>query len=254
MITAEERRTEQVRCAARRRRAAEVSEDVEARDVASGRALLDAVDRGDEDHTKALLQGGVDVKYVGIRGASVLHLCAVPSLTKSLLAAGAESSTKTSSKQSGEGYGAAPLSMGANTPLHYSSFSGHDAVVRTLLESKANVRAKNDNGDAPVDVAKHAMHQKIVRMLANPDEAIAKARKEARDKVRGEEHARALAASDETTTRRKKEIVHRRSVEDDELRKAQASAKAAEEVRDKSRVLLDANEAGKLAPLKHYPS
>jgi len=254
MITTEERRAEAVRCEARRRRAAELTEDLRARDNTEARALLDAADRGDEEQTKALLAQGADPRYVGIRGATAMHMSAKTAVTKLLLAAGAESSLKTCSKQSGASYGGPPVSMGGNTPLHYSAFSGHDHVIRTLLEGKANVRAKNDNGDAPVDVAKHAMHQKIVRMLANPDEAVSKARREARDKEKAATAAKDEEERLEKNARRKKEILHRRSVEADAVRSAQASLRAADEIRERSRVMLEHDEAAKLAPLKHYPS
>ena len=41
-----------------------------------------------------------------------------------------------------------------NTPLHDASRNGHLEVVKALIRAKADVRIENDQGKAPVDVAR----------------------------------------------------------------------------------------------------
>jgi len=132
----------------------------------SSRALLDAVDRGDELGAARLLRKErVDTLYVGIRGVEVLHVAARAELVSRLAEWGARVNPKTDAKQSGEAYGAPHVSQGGNTPLHFSSFSGHADVARVLLENRCEVVIKNENNDTPLDVAKSALMPKVAPRL-----------------------------------------------------------------------------------------
>src|SRR5215471_13823613 len=55
-----------------------------------------------------------------------------------------------------------------STPLHCACWKGHDAVVRLLLDSGADVNAENNNdhwGTTPLHAAAHANQKKIAEML-----------------------------------------------------------------------------------------
>lgn len=144
--------------------------------------------------------------------------------------------------------------MGGNTALSYGAFSGQEGVIRVLLELKGDVRIANEDGLLPVDVAKTQMHQRIVRMLGDPDEAVAKARRERRDAlaaVAGEKQTADLAA---IKLKRRKESRHRRTVEEESRRLAEEKEQEKKEIRAKSQIMVPPDRAHPLQPLAHYPT
>lgn len=145
------------------------------------------------------------------------------------------------------------FSMGGNTPLHYAAFTGHSDVARVLLENRADVKARNENGDAALDVAKEYMNVKIAKMLEKPDEAVAKARQEMKETLAAEAARREAAERERVKQSRRKESRHRRAVEAEAERVAELKREAAEELREQSRELIPHSEAHRYEPLAHYP-
>jgi ankyrin repeat protein len=51
------------------------------------------------------------------------------------------------------------------TALHWAAEEGHEAVVRLLLEHKADVDAKNEDGETALLMATKKGHEVVVRLL-----------------------------------------------------------------------------------------
>jgi ankyrin repeat protein len=58
--------------------------------------------------------------------------------------------------QDGEGY----------TPLHKAAWRGHEAIVRLLLDGKANPSLKESTGLTPLDMARSAKKEAVVAILS----------------------------------------------------------------------------------------
>jgi ankyrin repeat protein len=252
MITPQEMKAEETRRRARMKRAAQSIADaalVTSRPLE--RELMDAVDRGNEEAVKALLKQGAQAEYRGLFHMTPLHLSARAPVSRALLEGGADvnaSSTSKASTKFGSGF-----SMGGNAALQHAAFSGHHEVVRVLLENKADVRARNENGDTALNTAATALQQKIVKMLENPDEAVAKARRELKAALAAEATEKAEAEKEEAKQRRRKETKHRREVEEDSQRVSNDKKKAAAELRETAKEIIPADLAHRLAPLGRYP-
>lgn len=91
-------------------------------------------------------------------------------------------------------------------------------------------------------------------MLADPEEAIAKAKREMK-----EAHA-AQAAEDmkmynaKEVQRHKKESLHKKALAKEAQRLDDIRAHQADQLKEKSKALIPAEMAGPLEPLRHYPS
>jgi len=54
-----------------------------------------------------------------------------------------------------------------NTPLHFASMMGNDSVVHKLLSKGANVNAMDNQGVTPIFLANYCGHGKVVNILRN---------------------------------------------------------------------------------------
>ncbi len=92
-------------------------------------------------------------------------------------------------------------------------------------------------------------------MIADPTEAIAKARREVRDALSAEREAAAKAGDDVEKARRAREERHQRNEDRASQRATEIKANLAEELhqRASSFTSLDPMQAAHLAPLRHYP-
>mmetsp|Transcript_29164 Transcript_29164/g.58609 ORF Transcript_29164/g.58609 Transcript_29164/m.58609 type:complete len:260 (+) Transcript_29164:146-925(+) len=259
MITPEETCSEWERRALRRKRAENIHRDACQREIlvdgaTSNRLLLNAVDRGHEEDVHKLLSSGCQLNYIGHRGVSSIHVAGNPSIARLLLKTGANPNLPTCAKASAETFGGGTFSMGGNTALAYGAFTGHTEVIRVLLEQKADVRIPNENEDLPVDVAKIQMHQKVVRMLGDPDEAVSKARRERKEALTVAAAEREAKDRSAVKIKRRKESRHRRAVEQETRRFMNEKEREEEEIRGKSKIMIPVDQAQRLDALAHYPT
>ena len=118
--------------------------------------LLDAVQRGDTQAVRALLEDGADPAVARGDGVAALHLAAQQGLDEIaglLLGAGADPGAETR--------------IGGYTPLHMASGGGHLEVVRQLLDGGAHVSATTTTtGVTPLHLAAKALNgERVVGLL-----------------------------------------------------------------------------------------
>ena len=118
--------------------------------------LLDAVQRGDTQAVRALLEDGADPAVARGDGVAALHLAAqegFDEIAGLLLGAGADPGAVTR--------------IGAYTPLHMASGGGHLEVVRQLLDGGAHVSATTTTtGVTPLHLAAKALNgERVVGLL-----------------------------------------------------------------------------------------
>jgi len=252
MMTPKEVKAEEARRLARMRRADQlISEAASVSNVPLDRELMDAADRGNQELVKALLKEGARATHQGMFRMTPLHVSARASTSRALLNEGADVNASTGAKpraKFGSGF-----SMGGNTAIQHVAFSGHNDIVRVLLENKADLRAKNENGDTALNTAAAALQQEIVKMLKNPDEAVAKAFKELKIALATEATEKAEAEKETTKQRRRKENKHRREVEEDAQHVEDEKKRAVEELREIAKEVIPIDLASRLGPLEHYP-
>src|SRR5205814_658986 len=112
-----------------------------------------------------------------------LHLAASKgflSVAETLLANGADSNAEMSGTaiepfHTDRGFGSPDAAYFAATPLHYAAGAGHLAIVRLLLNHKADVNAKSNGGLTPLFVAVEQDRLEVAKLLlakdATPDAA-----------------------------------------------------------------------------------
>ena len=118
--------------------------------------LLDAVQRGDTQAVRALLEDGADPAAARGDGVAALHLAAqegFDEIAGLLLGAGADPGAVTR--------------IGGYTPLHMASGGGHLDVVRQLLDGGAHVSATTTTtGVTPLHLAAKALNgERVVGLL-----------------------------------------------------------------------------------------
>ena len=252
MITPKEIKAEEARRLARMRRAGQlISEATSVISTPLDRELMDAADRCNQESVKTLLKEGARATHRGLFFMTPLHVSARVATSRALLNEGADVNASTKAKpraRFGSGF-----SMGGNSATQHVAFSGHHDIVRVLLENKADLRAKNENGDMALNTAAAALQQKIVKMLENPDEAVAKARKELKIAEVAEAAEKAEAEKESVKQRRRNENKHRREVEEDAQRLQDEKKRAVEELRETAKEIIPKDLAYRLGPLEHYP-
>ena len=161
--------------------------------------LIAAVAAGDGEKVSSLLAEGIDVKLQAEDGNTALHEAAKRGLTpiaEQLCQAGADVNVRngTELKESGFGF----------TPLHCAAIFNKVETGKLLLGRKADVFAKDNAENTPLDIAKMNKREEMVALLG---EAVARieadrafeAKLEA--EMAASEAARAKAAEDEEKAR-----------------------------------------------------
>ncbi len=129
-----------------------------------------------------LLAHHAEVNSKSPEGVTPLHLAAAKgflSLTETLLANGADPNAEMSGTAiepfhiDREYAGAQDPAYFAATPLHYAAASGHLAIVKMLLDHKADVNAKSQGGQTPLFMAVERDRLEVAKLLlanrANPN-------------------------------------------------------------------------------------
>lgn len=104
------------------------------------------------------------------------------------------------------------------------------------------------------DTVARASTSQIVRMLADPREAIEKVRRELLEARAREAEDQAAAEGAKATGWAERERRHERAQKQHAERVTAQKRRVAEEIRLKARALLTTEEAAALAPLQHYPN
>lgn len=120
---------------------------------ATGKALKDAVDRGDVELARRLVAGGADVNFKGPYDQTLVLDAASrkdASLLRLLVDAGADVNTPNT-------YGVAPLSAAAE--------QGNLENVKILLKARANVNARDTGGSTALTVAVLRGYVDVVKTL-----------------------------------------------------------------------------------------
>ena len=52
------------------------------------------------------------------------------------------------------------------TSLHEAAYAGHDSVVKVLLAAGADARARDSEGNTPMDLARHQGQTEVAALLA----------------------------------------------------------------------------------------
>ena len=117
-------------------------------------SLHEAAMRGHADAVKALLDGGADPKARGSAGKTALHWAAErghAEIVGALVAAGADLNATNNRQRA--------------APLHGAAKRGHAEIVGALLSSGADPRARDKDGQTPLDIAAAEGHTAILATL-----------------------------------------------------------------------------------------
>jgi hypothetical protein len=125
--------------------------------------------------------------------------------------------------------------------------------LRLLLEFKANVTMKNEDGATAADVAKDALHPKSYRMLEDPDRAVENARSELEAQRIAAKAAAAKLHRQEAKEKRAREEGSRVRAEERAQLAADERRWRADELRERAEIELSPDLAAKLEPLAKYP-
>jgi ankyrin repeat protein len=110
---------------------------------------------GAVDIVELLLRYGADISSIDIHGQTSLHICG-GSGNKACLAMlldhGGDDILES-------------LDHNGNSVLHHASFNGHIECVRLLLETAANVTARNKKGQTAYHLARSKGHDQIILLL-----------------------------------------------------------------------------------------
>lgn len=121
-----------------------------------GNALHRAVDLGEADRIKELIQSGVDVEARNARGFTPLHEAiwnGKPQIVQRLLEGGANPN-------------APIIARGLDwTPLHEAARFGSNSIIDLLLAKGAHINSKNTRNRTPVDMAVEYRQAATVRHL-----------------------------------------------------------------------------------------
>lgn len=112
-----------------------------------------AVNFGDINVTKLLLEEGADIDIKDQNKNTSLHLAASNGHTdtvKLLMEKGSDLSV---------------VDKEGNTSLHLAASNGHTDIVKLLVEKGSDLSAVNKNGDTPLNIAFYNNHTKIVKCL-----------------------------------------------------------------------------------------
>lgn len=145
----------------------------------SASAVADAVQAGDRETARSLLQAGSDVNAAQGDGMTALHWAALSNYVETaemLLYAGANVRAATR--------------LGAHTPLILACRSGHAAMVETLLNAGADANLATSTGATPLMLAAASGSAEAVRPLLARGAAI-----DAKESLRGETALMFAAAS-----------------------------------------------------------
>lgn len=116
--------------------------------------FIEAAGFGDVDAVKKLIKNGININVINKRGTNALHFatsCNKLEIIQILVENGANL------EFTHERYGTTSLIEGAKW--------GKDAIVRFLIESGADINAKDFEGNTAMDYARRANHSKTIQLL-----------------------------------------------------------------------------------------
>lgn len=116
------------------------------------RDLLLAIEEGDTNKARTLLEIGANVNAVDAEGWNALILAVLydPKIARHVLR-----KTRDIDHRDNAGW----------TALMHAAASGETALARELLDRRANVNAKNEHGDTPLILAVCRGHEDVVKLL-----------------------------------------------------------------------------------------
>ena len=148
--------------------------------------LLEAAKKGDEQHCRELLEGGVDPMTVDEAGSTALHLAVKTGkvgLVEMLLAAGIPLDHRNHDQVTPLHWAAARVkpevvrllvARGADihaverdgwTPLHWAAFRGDTATAELLIQQGARVNEVDKDGWTPLHLATQQGYPEVVKAL-----------------------------------------------------------------------------------------
>lgn len=256
MIKREARNSEIARRKARRNRFSELSNHVESLvNDTNSRSLIDVVDRGALEEVEHMSnEEKINSNMIGSRGLTPLHMAGFAPIAQIVIDNGININAKSCEKSSGENYGGGEFSMGGHTALHYSAYSGQLAVVRVLLQNKAHCRINNDSGNQAVQVASERKHQKITRILTNPEEFLAREKREKEEAEAAERAEQLKAERDAERARIRKEARLRQRLEAHARKVSSETSRAADVLLKAEKMFVPADIAHKVNPPARLPT
>lgn len=115
--------------------------------------LIGAVEAGDLQSVRALLDQGADMQVTSNGGMTPLHLAAFlghRDIVATLVSAGADVDVRDRFER---------------TPLHHAAFDGHESVVVYLLLHDADPEARSENGHSAFELAALQDHRELAVLL-----------------------------------------------------------------------------------------
>ncbi|WP_419247334.1 ankyrin repeat domain-containing protein [Wolbachia endosymbiont of Rhagoletis indifferens] len=127
--------------------------DIDIKDQNKNTSLHLAASNGHTDTVKLLMEKGSDLSVVDKEGNTSLHLAASnghTDIVKLLVEKGSDLSA---------------VNKNGDTLLHLAASNGHTDIVKLLVEKGSDLSAVNKNGDTPLNIAFYNNHTKIVKCL-----------------------------------------------------------------------------------------
>ena len=122
--------------------------------IQNNEKLISAVDRGDEATVHYVLaEGGLNLDYRGLAGASALHYSSRRGnvqIVSALIKVGFHVNARNDA---------------GDTPLHQAVYYGHLLVVEQLLDNNANIDSVNNYNETPLICAAQKAMPAVVRIL-----------------------------------------------------------------------------------------
>lgn len=123
--------------------------------AALNQALLRAVRTGNANEVRTLLNQSANIRVRSISENTVLHIAASWGYIDVMRELVGRCSLDDVNAKNDAG----------NTPLHKAANSGHSEIVKILLESGADTRAKNNEDKTPADIAQKYGSHDIVQCI-----------------------------------------------------------------------------------------
>jgi len=144
------------------------------KDLNEPKALHLVVERGHQKLVKLLLEHGANINAMIASGETALHLAAKyghEEIIRLLLVHGADKEAKPNANFYNSNANLYKPEVNiynpACTALHVAAISGHEAIVRLLLENGANIEAKTIDGQTALHVAAVSGQGEVVWLLLN---------------------------------------------------------------------------------------